>query len=711
MERREPVFLQARRRSASRCPSSISAIGAAPLRWVLAYPVALGNEGAGAIVLAGIHTPADDAAEGVRDAARQLAVALHNAWTHDRLREKSIALAEQGERLTRANKVKTAFLASMSHELRTPLSAILGLRGSPAHVVEGAALAAGARVARAHQAQRRAPARASSTTCSIWRRPRRGASRCASAPVNVGLLARACVAEVESLRSGKNLRLGVDAGEAPIETVTDAQRVRQILLNLLANAIKFTDEGEVVLTRAGHGQRGAARRARHGHRHPRARDEGALPGLPPARGGRRAALRGHRRRAGALAAARARARRGDRRAIARRARARRSRSSCRAWRRRSSRASRRTRCSRRRSRRPAATRRSRERAARRSRRSATRRATSSSSTTSPTRSRSTRRSSARTATRSARRRAGSRRCARSTSASRSSSCSTCRCRASTASRSCERLRARRGGGPAVIMLTAARREPHAIEAGLKEGADAYLTKPIDSRELVARVRAALETFRLKRVLEAQRRDHVAMLVHDLRHPLSSLGLIAEVLESEDLTAGRAAGDGRRRSAACAPRWRAWSTASSPRAASRRASSRSSRAPSRRARSSSPMLAVFTPVATRRRVALAFEGSLDLEVHADPHKLRQALDNVARQRAQVHAARRPRPRARRARGGARRRRRCSRSPTPGPGIARGRARPHLRPLQAGLARASRGRRRAGAGHRPGHRRGAPRDDRA
>ena len=190
----------------------------------------------------------------------------------------------------------------------------------------------------------------------------------------------------------------------------------------------------------------------------------------------------------------------------------------------------------------------------------------------------------------------------------------------------KRLRTRRGGGPAVIMLTAARREPHAIEAGLKEGADAYLTKPIDSRELVARVRAALETFRLKRELEGQRRDHVAMLVHDLRHPLSSLGLIAEVLESEELTADERQTTVSQIRSMCsemarlvdgvlaASRLEAGVFTVEPRIIPARAII-------------GPMLAVFTPVATRRRVALSFEGSLDLEVHADPQKLRQALDNV------------------------------------------------------------------------------------
>ncbi|MCL2447618.1 MAG: hybrid sensor histidine kinase/response regulator, partial [Polyangiaceae bacterium] len=189
-----------------------------------------------------------------------------------------------------------------------------------------------------------------------------------------------------------------------------------------------------------------------------------------------------------------------------------------------------------------------------------------------------------------------------------------------------RLRTRRDGGPYVIMLTAARREPHAIEAGLKEGADAYLTKPIDARELLARVRAALETFRLRRMLEAQRRDHIAMLVHDLRHPLSSLGLLAEVLETEDMS-------GQERDAATAQMRSLCSEMArlvdGVLAASRLEAGVFFVEPRPVALASviQPLLSVFTPVAARRRVGLVFEGSLDQQVLGDPPKLRQALDNL------------------------------------------------------------------------------------
>jgi len=188
------------------------------------------------------------------------------------------------------------------------------------------------------------------------------------------------------------------------------------------------------------------------------------------------------------------------------------------------------------------------------------------------------------------------------------------------------LRARRGGGPAVLMLTAARREPHAIEVGLKQGADAYLTKPIDARELLARTRAALESFRLKRVLEAQRRDHIAMLVHDLRHPLSSLGLVAELLDADDIE------DDERRASVATIRGLCRDMArliDGVLVASRLEAGVFSveRRPVTVGQVLEATLGVFAPLAARRRVTLTFEGSLEQPVVADPTKLRQAIDNL------------------------------------------------------------------------------------
>jgi signal transduction histidine kinase/CHASE3 domain sensor protein len=246
MGKREATFLEADKLGEP-LPSLDLGIGSAPLRWVLGYPIALGDEGAGAMVLGGIHAMSKAEVDMLHDAARQLAVALHNAWTHDRLVEKSVALAEQGERLTRANRVKTEFLASMSHELRTPLSAILGfadlLITSPKEQLS----------ARARESLERIQRNGEHLLGLIndvldLAKAEAGRVDIRPAQVNLGQLARACLAEVESLRAGKDLKLVTDTGEKDVVVLTDSQRVRQILLNLLSNAIKFTDRGEVVLS-------------------------------------------------------------------------------------------------------------------------------------------------------------------------------------------------------------------------------------------------------------------------------------------------------------------------------------------------------------------------------------------------------------------------------------------------------------------------------
>ena len=188
------------------------------------------------------------------------------------------------------------------------------------------------------------------------------------------------------------------------------------------------------------------------------------------------------------------------------------------------------------------------------------------------------------------------------------------------------LRGRPNGGPSVLMLTAARREPSAIESGLREGADAYLAKPIDGRELVARTRGALESFRLKRQLEAQRRDHIAMLVHDLRHPLASLRLIAEILDAENVS-----GEERREAVETirvlsgemgrlvddvlmASRLEAGVFSVTTR-------------PITVGELVHPTLHAFGVAANRRNIELLADLDSDATLRVDPQKLRQAIDNL------------------------------------------------------------------------------------
>ena len=144
-----------------------------------------------------------------------------------------------------ANRSKDQFLANMSHELRTPLHAILGY----ADLVRGGALPEPSRQ------------EALSTIASSGRyllslindlldlsRIRSGHLELNPAPLQlVALLEEiAAMVRVEARRKGLDFFLDAPAG-LPETVEADGKRLRQILLNLLGNAIKFTDSGGVTL--------------------------------------------------------------------------------------------------------------------------------------------------------------------------------------------------------------------------------------------------------------------------------------------------------------------------------------------------------------------------------------------------------------------------------------------------------------------------------
>jgi signal transduction histidine kinase len=117
-----------------------------------------------------------------------------------------------------------------------------------------------------------------------------------------------------------------------------------------------------------------------------------------------------------------------------------------------------------------------------------------------------------------------------------------------------------------------------------------------------------------------------MLVHDLRHPLGSLGLVAELLDADDIS------DQERRASVSTIRALCRDMArliDGVLVASRLEAGVFS---VERRRITvrdvlEPTLGVFAPLAARRRVTLAFEGNFEQQLVADAPKLRQAIDNL------------------------------------------------------------------------------------
>ncbi|MBI4418814.1 MAG: hybrid sensor histidine kinase/response regulator [Ignavibacteriales bacterium] len=94
----------------------------------------------------------------------------------------------------------------------------------------------------------------------------------------------------------------------------------------------------------------------------------------------------------------------------------------------------------------------------------------------------------------------------------------------------------------VIFLTAQRKEPESIERGLLMGVDEYLTKPIDTDELLVRTKTLVRIKRMEAELERTKADFMAMLVHDLRSPLAGIKDVIEFFRELEKTGGSLTAD-------------------------------------------------------------------------------------------------------------------------------------------------------------------------
>jgi len=153
-------------------------------------------------------------------------------------------LREQNAELERLSKVKDSFLASMSHELRTPLNAIIGFTGTLLMGLPGPLNGEQERQLRTVEHSGRHLLAIINDILDL--------ARIESGAVQIQLEEVDCIALVDSVAStiaplahDKGLELVIDIPAHPVMVKSDTRALGQILINLVGNAVKFTETGEV----------------------------------------------------------------------------------------------------------------------------------------------------------------------------------------------------------------------------------------------------------------------------------------------------------------------------------------------------------------------------------------------------------------------------------------------------------------------------------
>jgi signal transduction histidine kinase len=165
------------------------------------------------------------------------------AWTTERVLE---AQTERAVTAERANDSKNVFLRNMSHEIRTPITAMLGFADLLA--VEGLAPQERSDLLRRLQSNGLAVLALLDDLLDL---ARLDAHRIVlnPEPVPVVGLVREVLSSLVVDSSAKELEMRVEATPGALGLLqTDRYRLRQILVNLLTNAVKFTETGAIVTT-------------------------------------------------------------------------------------------------------------------------------------------------------------------------------------------------------------------------------------------------------------------------------------------------------------------------------------------------------------------------------------------------------------------------------------------------------------------------------
>jgi signal transduction histidine kinase/CHASE3 domain sensor protein len=232
----KPVVLETPELIAQRFPAVVEVHARDNTKAVVAYPLLARGRTTGALL---IRFDAPHALS-VNDRAFLAAMSRIASEALDRARLFEAERTARAQAET-ANRAKAAFLASMSHELRTPLQAALGFSQLVRAGVYGDI--------NAHQAEVLGRVERSQTHLARliddildFARLEAGRVRLAPEAVRVADIINDLAPLVEPQASAKDIELALLPPSDSLRVFADAHRLRQILVNIVGNAIKFTPE-------------------------------------------------------------------------------------------------------------------------------------------------------------------------------------------------------------------------------------------------------------------------------------------------------------------------------------------------------------------------------------------------------------------------------------------------------------------------------------
>ena len=213
--------------------------------------------GAIGVYWAKTNRPGGDELLLIQTLADATAIAMENVRAYQelekRVRERTSELAEANRRLQELDRLKSMFIASMSHELRTPLNSIIGFTGILLMGMSG-------ELSAVQKKQLGMVKKSASHLLELINdvidvsKIEAGKTELNMEAFDIGELVHDVRESFAVIAANKGLRLEWNE-DGKVGVSSDRRRVRQILMNLVGNAVKFTESGTVAisLSKAGEG--------------------------------------------------------------------------------------------------------------------------------------------------------------------------------------------------------------------------------------------------------------------------------------------------------------------------------------------------------------------------------------------------------------------------------------------------------------------------